>query len=475
MSRFNQTAAPKTKTVNLAGGEAYSQSPELEFVSILLTSFAMDQFYQKDATGFDRIEKIVPSLNPEFAAKAIVFGRTKFGMRSVSHVSAVKLAPFIKGQPWAKRFFQAVVHRPDDITEILAYAGGKPGLTHAMRAGLSMAFQKFDAYQIAKYKGDGKAFSLTDAANILHPVPNEKNADALKQLIAGTLKSTDTWESKLSEAGQNAESEEDKETLKAEAWKGLIESRKIGYFALLRNLRNIIEQAPDVLSKALELLVDEKLIKKSLVLPFRFTTAYEEINKLSQGKMVRDVLMALNKAVDLSCANVPKFDGETLIAVDESGSMGGRPAQISRLFAAILVRSNNCDLLSFNTEARYRNVNPMDSTITIANALNFRGGGTDFRTIFHTANEKYDRIIILSDMQAWVGDHTPVHEFNEYKRQFNCNPIIYSFDLAGYGSMQFPEANVFALAGFSDKVFDIMKLLETDKKALINEIKKIEL
>jgi hypothetical protein len=41
--------------------------------------------------------------------------------------------------------------------------------------------------------------------------------------------------------------------------------------------------------------------------------------------------------------------------------------------------------------------------------------------------------------------------------------------------MQFPERNVFCIAGFSDKVFDIMKLLETDKQALVNEIKKVEL
>ncbi|MDE1770632.1 MAG: hypothetical protein KGI28_08800, partial [Thaumarchaeota archaeon] len=45
----------------------------------------------------------------------------------------------------------------------------------------------------------------------------------------------------------------------------LIKERKIGYFALLRNLRNISEQAPEIMNEALEMLVDEKLIKSSLV------------------------------------------------------------------------------------------------------------------------------------------------------------------------------------------------------------------
>jgi hypothetical protein len=41
--------------------------------------------------------------------------------------------------------------------------------------------------------------------------------------------------------------------------------------------------------------------------------------------------------------------------------------------------------------------------------------------------------------------------------------------------MQFPENNVFALAGFSDRVFDVMKMMEMDKKVLFNEIKAIQL
>ncbi|MCB9285123.1 MAG: hypothetical protein H6563_13690 [Lewinellaceae bacterium] len=47
-------------------------------------------------------------------------------------------------------------------------------------------------------------------------------------------------------AGQDAASEEDKAERKAEAWADLIAADKLGYFALLRNLRNIAEQAPEL-------------------------------------------------------------------------------------------------------------------------------------------------------------------------------------------------------------------------------------
>jgi len=468
MAKFNVKESP-TKVTNLAGGEAFSQTPELEFVSILLTSFAQNQFYQKEETGFDRLESLLPKINPEFAAKAIVYGRTKFGMRSISHVAAVKLGGFLKGNPCAKGFYNSVVYRPDDITEILSYAKGK--MTHAMKAGLAKAFDKFDGYQLAKYRGEGKGFSLVDAANILHPTPVDKNAKALASLIAGTLKSEDTWEAKLSEAGKA----EDAAEAKSDAWKELILTRKIGYFALLRNLRNIIEQAPEVLDQALEMLVDEKLIRKSLVLPFRFTTAFEEINKLDSSQEVRATVKALNQAVDIACANVPKFDGRTLVVLDVSGSMNGKPAQIGSLFAAVLVKSNDCDLILFQENAKYVNVNSSDSVITIANSVKFSSGGTNFHAIFQTANKAYDRIIILSDMQGWMGGNSPVSTFNQYKQKLKADPFVYSFDLQGYGSMQFPQHNVYALAGFSEKVFDIMKLMEQDKKALINEINSVVL
>jgi hypothetical protein len=117
----------------------------------------------------------------------------------------------------------------------------------------------------------------------------------------------------------------------------------------------------------------------------------------------------------------------------------------------------------------------MDSIITIRNGFRFSGGGTNFKDIFLKANKKYDRVIILSDLQGWIGKTTPASEFNLYKKKFNCNPYVYSWDLNGLGTMQLPEQNVFALAGFSDKVFDIMQWLETDKNKLYEMIDEISI
>jgi site-specific DNA-cytosine methylase len=119
--------------------------------------------------------------------------------------------------------------------------------------------------------------------------------------------------------------------------------------------------------------------------------------------------------------------------------------------------------------------------------------GTLFMDVVRILRDKKPRFFLLENVKnltshdngnTWnvihrhltmAGYTTPSTEFNQYKKKFGANPYVYSWDLAGYSTLQFPEQNVFALAGFSDKVFDIMKMMELDKKALFNEIKAIQL
>lgn len=472
MSRFNVQTHPN-KTVNFAGGEAYVQDPKVEFVSILLTNFVKDSFYRSADDSIARVAELINSVSDKkFLAKTAIYARTKFGMRSISHVVAGEIANSVKGQEWTKNFFDKVIFRPDDMMEIMAYTKAKFGKVeyHAVRKGFAKAFARFDEYQLSKYNQD-KEISLIDIANIVHP----DHSEAIEKLIKGTLKPANTWETKLAEAGR-ASTEEDKDFLKADVWKTLIKTKKIGYFALLRNLRNILEQAPEILPQALELLVNEQLIKKSLVLPFRFITAQKEIEQLNADG-VRLILPAISQAVDISLSNVPKFDGKTLVVLDTSGSMSGQPLTIGALFAAILYKSNNADLMLFSNDAHYLTLNPTDSTATLQNLIISRSisGGTNFHAIFSEANRAYERMIILSDMQGWIGYDAPTADLAEYRRRTGANPFVYSFDLQGLGSMQFPEQNVFALSGFSEKIFDIMKLLEEDKQALIHEIEGVKL
>ena len=244
MSKFNQTVVkPKTKTTNHAGGQAYKESNELALVSLLLTSFVNDQFYRSSNQSLDDLKNHIKSIpNKEFIAKSAIFARDEFGMRSITHALAGELASELSGKEWAKNFYDKVVSRVDDMSEILSYYLANktdkknPKFPNAMKKGFAKAFDKFDEYQLAKYKGENKEVKLVDIVNLVHPIPTTRNKTALNALVNDSLKNTKTWEAMLSQAGQQASNEEELGQLKADAWIELVSTRKIGYFALLRNL-----------------------------------------------------------------------------------------------------------------------------------------------------------------------------------------------------------------------------------------------
>lgn len=461
--------------INLAGGEAFTMTPKLELASVLLTCTLQDQFYRTTNQSVARVRQlIVAAGDPLFVAKAAIHARTEGGMRSVTHLVAAELAKTVKGQKWTRQFFDRVVRRPDDVLEILAChiaLHGRP-IPNSMKKGLGAALARFDAYQLAKYRRGNADIALVDAVNLLHP----PHTGALRQLVDGTLPAADTWETKLTRAGAAAESDDHLAELKKEAWVDLVRSRKIGYFALLRNLRNILLSAPEIASAAIGLLEDDALIRKSLVLPFRYLAALDALQQTNLPN-AGEVLAALGRAVDKSLANVPAFAGRTLIALDGSGSMQGRPIKIGALFAAALAKSNDADVLLFSDGAKYVTVNRRDSTLTVAQWLEskIQAAGTNFHAIFETANRKYDRIIILSDMQGWIGHQAPTATFSAYRARHRADPKVFSFDLQGYGTLQFPQRNVFCVAGFSDRALETLRRLDEDPSALLRQIEAIEL
>jgi len=480
MSKFNETTKPNI-TVNEAGGQAYRKTPETEFLSLILTSFVEDQFYRSSSDALKRLKELMDKLDPLFVAKAAIYARHEYGMRSITHVIASEIAKKVSGTSWGKNFYERVINRPDDMTEIMSYYlsnntdANNPKFPGSLKKGFAKAFDKFDQYQLGKYKSSNKSVKLVDVVNIVHPVPTERNKEALALLINNDLKSEGTWEAMLSKAGQVAENEEELSQMKSDAWEQLVTTRKIGYFALLRNLRNIINQAPHITDQVCNLLQDERLIKNSKVLPFRFSTAYDEMLRFADATNGRKIISALDKAVEISLSNIPQFDGETLLVVDTSGSMGGRPSEIASVFAASFMKRNNCDAMKFDNFASYVQYNPLNPVFELGKIFRFSGGGTNFKDIFLKANKKYDRVIILSDMQGWIGGTSPVREFNKYKNKFRANPFVYSWDLTGHSTSQFPEQNIFCLSGFNDNSFKTMANLEIDKHYLVNEINKIEL
>ena len=221
---------------------------------------------------------------------------------------------------------------------------------------------------------------------------------------------------------------------------------------------------------------NEKLIKRSKVLPFRFLTAWKAL----PFDAPRKIQVALNKAADIAVSNVPEFKGKTCVIIDESGSMecgatGNNSItyfDIAMMYGASLFKSNDADVILFSESAWYEKWNPADSVISLATKRSANGGWTRLDRAFNKLDKAYDRIVVLSDMQT-AGSANGT--FDNYKRKYNCDPYVYSFDLSGYKASAFPEGKVIPIGGFSEQAFDVMQKTEIDKNALINEVRAIEL
>ncbi|MEM9929905.1 MAG: TROVE domain-containing protein, partial [Bacteroidota bacterium] len=380
---------------------------------------------------------------------------------------------------------------------------------------------------------EGKDVKLIDLVNLVRPVPTQRNATALQQLVAGTLRNTATWEAKLSQAGED---ETDKAAAKATAWTELLRTGKLGYMALLRNLRNLLETdlAEDDFALLLAQLTDERAIRRSLQFPFRFLSAYAEVEKLKRNESgnnqrskplrflsrvrveeqswekqtrVQRVLEALELAVNVSVKNLPELTGKTAILTDNSGSMRGdsggssavaamskrTTADIANLFAVLFrQRCEKTYIGLFGDRLVDGDFNPRGGVFENFSRINRRGGtcgpGTE-TGIFHfferllAQKEMVDRIVIFSDMQigkrcSWyTNEGRRGSDFMAlYERYRKLNPAVrvYSVDLRGYGTTVFKNGE-YKIAGWSDKIFEIMDRCEQDPRAMLTAIRSVEL
>ena len=500
------------------GAEAFKQDPRTELIHAALTTFMEASYYEGKTDRLDRIIGLVNTVaatNPEFVAKFSIYVRQKFNMRSSFHVLTAQLSRIHRGDDLVRRLIRTGAIRVDDLVEIACYLG-KP-LPNQVKKGIADALTKFDPYQLAKYRAEGKKFSLVDLFNLCHPkapANDLKLKTAWKDLIDGKLKSTGanaTWESRLS-SGEN----------KKEVWKDLLSQRKLGYMACLRNLRNIAAtKDEETIQMAIDFISNPKAVANSKQLPFRFLSAYKALTTASQSDsfvglsfekrsgsdLENSILSAVEKAITHSCMNIPDLLGETVILSDNSGSMrsdsGGkspvsaysqrRTSDIANLFALMYwTRAENTYVGLFGDNLIKPRLNRSKGLFENFDILNSYarkcGPGTEagvfdaFEKLLE-GRQKPDRIVIFSDCQvgksAWYGMESgqTCESFNKLFqrfRRFSPDTMVYSIDLRGYGNTLFSDG-VIELAGWSDKIFELMELAETDKQALIKEIEAIQL
>lgn len=476
MSKFNKSNKGANITTNKSGYVAYTMEDKAKLVTqVLTTLFNENKYYGDTSSDLMKTATIVAKAEPKFVANLARYARKEMHLRSVSHALTALVAHEVESKPFIKEVVEDVVERADDITEILAcyiVMYGKP-VPNGLKKALANAMGKFNEYQISKYNGGNKSVKFKDVLSITHAKPKtEEQNDLFNKIMNDSLAIAERWETELSAKGNNKE-----------VWEDLINKNKIGYMAMLRNLRNIVKANPSNINKVFEKLSDKEQVMKSKQLPFRFFSAYKELEKVSgAGSKVFDTL---ETAIETSIENMPKLEGTTVIAIDVSGSMSCPISNKSTVSCIDLSRllgvmsSKMCDnsiVYTFSNYLHKVTVGSRGGILEKANSIYFHRGGTNMNLVLEEMikeNIVADRLIILSDNEANINfKGKPCQSLaDKYRKTINKDLWIHAIDLQGYGTQQFngPKTNV--VAGWSERLFEFINLAE---KGIDNQVKFIE-
>lgn len=351
------------------------------------------EFYEDGQAIADRIAALAGDLDPAVVAALAVEARERFNLRHAPLMLLAVLARTGSGTSLVAETIERVIQRADELTEFLAiyWRNGRRPLTKQMKRGLARAFAKFDAYQLAKYDRDGPV-KLRDVLFLIHAKPKDEAQAALwKQVADRALPAPDTWEVALSGGAD-----------KRETFERLLAERKLGYMALLRNLRNM-DQAQ----------VDETLVREAIlarrgaerVLPFRYVAAARAAPRFEPF---------LDQALMEAVLEGPVFDGRTIILVDVSPSMAVRlsaRSDLTRMDAAATLASivpGDVRVFSFSNEVvevpARRGMAGVDAVIRSQPS----NGTLLGKAVTRINKLPHDRLIVVTDEQSQDAVPAPV-------------------------------------------------------------------
>ena len=346
-----------------------------------------DGFYEDGVSVAERIRENMGKISREEAVQILNEAKQ---VNKLRHLPLYLLVLMAENKMLKKEDVESVVTRVDDMSELLAlyWKDGKKPLPAQMVKGLQKAITKFDAYQLAKYKGNTKSIKLRDVFRIVRPKPENETQSALwKKAVTGTLPTPDTWEVELSKTDD-----------KKASWTRLLAENRLGALALLRNIRNIKQAG-----------VDYNLVKESIakaymdkILPFQI---------LASARVNPEYEADLEPKLLESSKSFERLTGHTLLLVDVSGSMSANlssKSEMTRCDAAGAVAAilrEICDSIAiykFDNSAEYV---PPRRGFALIEQFRPYGGTNIYGSVSQAVREQQhkgftpDRIIVITDEQ----------------------------------------------------------------------------
>ncbi|GAA2810574.1 TROVE domain-containing protein [Kitasatospora paracochleata] len=515
MSRFNTRrakaapASPVTttgqRTVNHQGGTGFLRDEKSELFLLAVTNLVgQDTFYERGGDRDDRFTALVRQLaveDPEWTLGLLRWLRGEAFLRTAALVGA---AEFTRARLDAgasghsRQAVDAVLHRPDEPGELLAYWTSRYGraLPKPVKRGVADAARRlYNGRALLKYDTASKGYRFGDVLELTHPAPHPEKpwqgelfryaldrrhrpdeavppaGDALlgahRALLALPVEQRRAvvtgpgGAERLAEAGFTWEALAGwlQGPLDAAVWEAIIPF--MGSMALVRNLRNFDQAgvSDEVAEQVARRICAPDEVRRSKQFPFRYLAAYRHAPSLRWA-------YALEKALGHSLANVPALPGRTLVLVDRSGSMFDRPSaqtQLNRADSAAIfgtalaLRAAEADLVQFGTSSATVALGRGESVLKVLERFGSLGG-TDTAAAVRTHYRGHDRVVIVTDEQANYGDPLGA---------VPAQVPVYTWNLAGYRPGHGPSgaANRHTFGGLGDAAFRLVPLLEAGRDA----------
>lgn len=523
MSKFNTVSTPtrpgesfiKTKdktTVTFEGGEGVLRKAKSELYMAVISDFGGEKtFYESAEDRSARISKLVKKVavkDVNWLTGLAGYLRNEANLRSISLTVALEGAKALNDAkiPGGRQLVAGALRRADEPGEALAYWFANYGRTvpsAVKRAIADAAVKSYNQYSLGKYDTPSHGFRFGDVLELTHAKPKDVTQNALFNFALGrrrnsALEPTEALEmvakrnqilslseadkrklilsddagTRLSEAGLTWEvvgGAFGKGGLDAKAWEALIPS--MGYMSLLRNLRNFEDKGVSnkVLDAVASRISDPEEVAKSRQLPFRFLAAHRAVSGYSTdayGYTQRSntgsarFVYPLEQALNHSLSNVPALKGRTLVLVDRSGSMFGRPSENTQLnFAdtaalfgtALAVRSEDATLVQFGSTSKAVDFKKSSSILNLVDSFGNLGGTSTAQAVRQHFNG-HDRVVIITDEQSY--GEGPLSVLPKHTKGFVWNLVGYR---AGSGAA---SQNRVYMGGLSDQSFKTIPLLE---------------
>ena len=267
--------------------------------------------------------------------------------------------------------------------------------------------------------------------------------------------------------------------------------------AMLRNLRNMLQ--PGISNQHVGLvakkLADPVAVQRSKQLPFRYLAAYRELKEM-KSSYVRSIIDSLDIAILQSAENISGFGYNTrvVIASDTSGSMYQPISAKSKvqcydvgLVLSMLLQTKCKNVVTGIFGSTWKQVSlPSNNVLENVGKLAKLSGKVGYATNGHVVIEDLikrkvvaDKVMFFTDLQMWdsrYGGNSLQKQWTKYRNTVAPNAKLYLFDLVGYGQspVRLAGKDVYLIAGWSDKIFDMLNAIERGQSA-ISQINKIEI